>query len=232
MLVKSDYMDLIHSLILKKKPQNIVQIGLSGLADITATCDAASQVEGASITLIEPDLYSNDHYSAIPSQLQQRELDHCIEFLTTPPDQVLPDLYFQEQTIELAIINPCSTYDETFVSFYYLNKMLPKDAVILINNAQSNIMRTLCRHMIGNVDYIIKGGLKTTPPKYSLEKLLRNQYKKAPDFIKNQIAALVHPDLLATNEELSTLGTIIALQKTQGQEHEETNVEAMLEALT
>ena len=115
--------ELIHSVVSKQNPESILQIGLSSLDIMKAICTATASNESNVITLIEPLLYERPENNAILEQLKNENLHQTIDFMATSADQVLPDLYFQELSFDLAIMNPCATYEETFVTFYYLHKM-------------------------------------------------------------------------------------------------------------
>lgn len=224
--------DLIKAIIKTQKPQSIMQVGLGEQPNMLALCEALNQQDDeASITVIESNLDLDPACSATLAALQEVDLDQLVECLSTSADQVLPDLYFQELSYDMAVLNPCATFEETFVAFYYIDKMLPQNALILINQADTPIMRKLCRQMITGMEYAVDRCAETQSDMPKIEKIIREQYSRVPAFIKNRIEDVIHPQIVISDEELGLFGPLISLKKQRKSASPAFEVDEMLEAI-
>ncbi len=222
---------LLQTLVARQQPESVLQVGLSNLNMMKAVCSACAENESTVITVIEPNLYQDDECNQILEQLQHEALDQTIEFMATSADQVLPDLYFQELSFDLVIMNPCPTYEETFVTFYYLNKMLLKDRLLIVDRASETIMRKLTRHLINELGYKVHTSLEDTLDMPRIERLIREQYARIPSFIRHRVEEFIRPELLITDQELGINGTLIALQKCRQESDLALEADQMIEAM-
>ena len=221
---------MIQELVERLQPESILQIGLSSSRSIHSLSRAIANHDGSLITLIEPQLYDRPEYDRILQELQDESLDKSIDFMATYADQVLPDLYFQELRFDLAILNPCRNYEETFVAFYYLNKMLPLNHYVVIEQANDPVMRRLIRHMVSESGYEVHANVESGMEMPKIERLIREQYARIPGFVRQRVEDFIRPEIVITNEELGITGSLIVLEKVQEDDVPVLGVDQMLEA--
>ncbi len=222
---------MIDGLIEQTNPESIIQVGLSSSRSIRTLCNAAVQQEGILVTLIEPLLYEKPEYGQVLQQLRADALDQGVDFMATYADQVLPDLYFQALSFDLMVLNPCRTYEETFVAYYYLDKMLPCNRFIIIEQANDPIMRRLLRHMLSNSGYRVHTCFDGEAEMPKLERLLREQYARIPAFVRQRVEDFIRPEILVTDEELGINGTLMVLEKLREEQSPFTGDDLLLDAI-
>jgi len=198
---------LIHSLIADKKPQSILQIG-TGCYELSKTvCDALSQEENIHFTLV-----ASPSDTEVLERLSEEGLDNNLEVINLPADLVLPDLHFQHLTFDLAIIND-DVFAESFVSFYYINKMLNKGDCIVIRGVQQAETQQLCRRILKTADYQV---LQASTEKKSLpllKRVIQNRYQALPAWIQAPVSTLINPALLEVDQLDILDGSVVVFEK-------------------
>lgn len=224
-------LDLIQTTLRKANPDAIVQIGTGSLRCAEAIIQTVRELPSAQLTIIV-----SDADKTVFSQLRQQKLDQWADFIHLPADQVLPDFYFQEQRFDFAVINPPSSQQETLVGFYYINKLLSKNSILMVNEPPENGVRELCRHVLNTGDYEVVATSQAQGSMSRLERLLRERYQQLPQLIKARTDQLINPALLETDAMLGLAGNTIVFNKLTGVAKEpqwdEMDVDAMIEAMS
>jgi len=227
---------LIHSLITDKKPQSILQIG-TGCYELSKTvCDALSQEDNIHYTLV-----ASPADAEVLERLSEEGLDNNLEVINLPADLVLPDLHFQHLTFDLAIIND-DAFAESFVSFYYINKMLNKGDCIVIRGVQHAETQQLCRRIMKTADYqMLQASVKKKSTSL-LKRVLQNRYQALPAWLQTPVSILINPALLEADQLDVLDGSVVIFEKTTTLSETETedsmdldmdmDVDAMIKALS
>lgn len=205
--------DFITTLINEHVPEDTLQIGLGNLDLTLSVCQSLNDIDNAALTLITPSLTQHSSFLKEMNKLKEGMLSDFVELIRTPADEVLPDFYFQNRSIDLAIINESGAFDQALVSFYYVDKMLVSKGTVIINNADTPVMKKLCRYLITEREYTLQKTLGSHKKGRVITRLLRSQFNRAPNIIQNTVKTFINADLLISDEELGLECSMVALTK-------------------
>ena len=221
----------VSSLIAKHIPQDTLQLGLGNLDLTLSVCQSLNEIDNAALTLITPSLSQHSSFLKEMNKLKVGMLSDLVELIRTPADEVLPDFYFQNRSIDLAIINPSEAFDQMLVAFYYVDKMLVSRGTVIINDADTPVMRKLCRYLVTERGYSLQTSLESSSKSPFVGRFLRNQFNRAPDFIKNKVKTFVNSELLMTDEDLGLQCSMVALTKRAEEGDIEMDFDTLLESI-
>ena len=222
-------LELVRSTTTASAPHAVLQIGTGSYEYSKALIDGLNGLEGVQFTLV-----AGDADRATLKQLNDEGLEEWADVVPQPADQVLPDFYFQEHRFDLAVINPGYTYDETLVCFYYMNKMLSKTNKIIVNQADNESMHALCRHILDTGDFVVKAASSSPKQVSAVERVIREQYEKLPEWIHRHTETIINPALLENASALGLNGEVIIFEKITGKvekAEDDIDVDAMIEAM-
>lgn len=221
----------VTSLITQHKPQDTLQLGLGNLDLTLSVCQSLNEIDHAALTLITPSVSQHSSFLKEMNKLKIGMLSDLVELIRTPADEVLPDFYFQNRSIDLAIINGGEAFDQMLVAFYYVDKMLVSKGTVIINDADTPVMKKLCRYLVTERDYTLQKALESTTKGPFVGRFLRNQFNRAPDFIKNRVKTLVNSELLMTDEDLGLKCSMVALTKRTEEGEIDMDFDTLLESI-
>jgi hypothetical protein len=221
----------VTTLLHEHKPQNTLQLGLGNLDLTLSVCQTLNAIDNAALILITPNIAQHSRFSIEFNKLKEGFLTDLVELIRTPADEVLPDFYFQNRSIDFAIINESAPFEQALVAFYYVDKMLASRGTIVINDVDTPVMRKLCRYLITERDYTVQNTLNSVSKGPLISRLLRNQFNKAPDFLKDKIKMFVNAELLLTDEDLGLQCSSIALTKPAAEGEIELDFDSLLESI-
>lgn len=222
--------DLLRSLVSQHKPQTLLQVGVADTEPLEVLCEAV-QDAGATLTLVAPQLFTDARVKTALKSLKQKKLDQVLELIGNPADQALPDFFFQEQVYNMAVMNSLERYEENFVAFYYLNKLLPEGACVVINSAGKPAMRRLLRDIINGKDFIVSASYDTGIERPRVERILRARYQKLPGFVRERVEEFLRPEFVTPDDALGIGGDVVVLKKIGFGPMAEMDVEQMIAAL-
>lgn len=218
-------------------PQNTLQLGLGNLDQTLSTCHTLKNLNNATLTLITPTLMQHSKFSQELKKLKEDALINLVELIRTPADEVLPDFYFQNSSFDLAIMNDCSQFDQAMVAFYYIDKMLISRGTLIITDADTPVMRKLCRHLLTERSYNIGSSFNINKSINDIKKgpkiarLLRERFNKAPALFTDRIKPFLNAELLLTDEDLGLGCSIIAFTKPAEEGEIEMDFDSLLESI-
>jgi hypothetical protein len=212
-------------------PQNTLQLGLGNLDQTLSTCHTLKNLNNATLTLITPTLMQHSKFSQELKKLKEDALIDLVELIRTPADEVLPDFYFQNSSFDLAIMNDCSQFDQAMVAFYYIDKMLISRGTLIITDADTPVMRKLCRHLLTERSYTINKSINSIKKGPKIARLLRERFNKAPALFTDRIKPFLNAELLLTDEDLGLGCSIIAFTKPAEEGEIEMDFDSLLESI-
>lgn len=223
--------EIIRKIVQQSQPHTIVQVGAGELESTLALCETIDTEGGAMLTLVEPDLHTDPACRAVWDALCHHALDGSVEMVGNPADQALPDFFFQEQVYDMAVLNPLSNAELNFVALYYLGKLLPKGAMLLVPQADSDAVKPWLRRLLLAGEYRVRhhGEVVAEPP--LLEKILRKRYQKLPALVRHTIEDMVRPELITPDSQLGLTGSLVVLEKLSHGSAVELDVEQMIAEL-
>ncbi|WP_250658077.1 hypothetical protein [Alkalimarinus coralli] len=221
----------VTSLIDEHAPQDTLQLGLGNLDLTLSICQSLNKIENAVLTLITPSVSQHSSFMKEMNKLKLGLLNDLVELIRTPADEVLPDFYFQNRTVDLAIINESGPFDQALVAFYYVDKMLVSRGTVIINDADTPVMKKLCRYLITERGYTFQKALENPKKAPLITRLLRSQFNRAPGFIKETAKIIFNSELLMPDEEIGLQCSIVALTKRVEEGDIEMDFDTLLESI-
>lgn len=212
-LLSPAYPELTRKIVAQAHPRAILQVGAGALETTLALCEAMTADESALLTLVDPDLHTDPACRALLDALDHHELDTAVELISNPADQALPDFFFQEQVYDMAVLNPLSRADQNFVALYYIGKLLPRGALLLIHDAENEAVKPWLRQLVQNGEYKVRRASAVENTQPLLEKLLRSRYQKLPAFVRSRIEDMIRPEMIKPNSELGLDADFLVLEK-------------------
>lgn len=227
----ADRAEITRKIVQQAKPRSVVQVGAGEMESTLALCDALDGEAGVMLTLVEPEIYSSADCRAVLDALEHHGHDGSVEMVANAADQALPDFFFQEQVYDLAVLNPLANADQNFVVMYFLGKLLPKGAMLLVHNAGSETVKPWLRRLVVAGDYRVKrqGPVRAEPP--LLEKILRSRYQKLPALVRNAVEDMVRPEVITPDSQLGLNSEFLVLEKLCQGSTVELDVEQMIAEL-
>lgn len=219
----------VRKIVQQVKPHAVVQVGAGELESTLALFEALDTAEGAMVTLVEPELFTDAACRTVWDALCHHEFDSQIEMVNNQPDQALPDFYFQEQVFDMAVLNPLPSADQNFVALYYLGKLLPKGALLLVHQADAEAINPWLRRLVLAGEYRARRQSEISEP--LLEKILRARYQKLPALVRNRIEDMIRPEVITPDSQLGLQGRFVVLEKLSQGCAVELDVEKMIAEL-
>ena len=200
------------SAILKdQSPQEVLQVGLGDFDLTLSACQTLNTLDDAAMTLLTSTCLQHAEFLKEVRKRNVEALMDMVELSWTPADEVLPDLYFQNRSVDLAIINEVGPFDQALVTLYYVDKMLASRGTLVINNADTPVMKKLCQYLVNEREYSLQQTLGDKPKDALLPRLLRRQFHRAPVFVKNTVKTVINPDLLRLDDDPRLHGSMVVL---------------------
>ncbi len=221
----------VTSLITQHKPQDTLQLGLGNLDLTLSVCQSLNEINNAALTLITPSVSQHSNFLKEMNKLKVGMLSDLVELIRTPADEVLPDFYFQNHSIDFAIINASDAFDQMLVALYYVDKMLVSKGTVIISDADTPVMKKLCRYLVTERGYTLQKSLESTVKSPVVGRFLRSQFNRAPTFIKNRVKAFVNSELLITDQDLGLQCSMIALTKRREEGEIDMDFDTLLESI-
>ncbi|PAV27086.1 hypothetical protein CF392_02845 [Tamilnaduibacter salinus] len=211
MTVTAAHTEFLTSVIRDQTPQEVLQVGLGDFDLTLSVCQTLNTLDDTALTLLTGTRLQHAEFLKAVRQRNVDALMDVVELNWTPADEVLPDLYFQNRSVDLAIINEVGPYDQALVSLYYVDKMLASRGTLVIHNADTSVMKTLCQYLVNEREYTVQHTLGGKPDDALIPRLLRRQFHRAPGFVKNTVKTVIHPDLLRLDEDPRLQGSMVVL---------------------
>lgn len=221
----------VTSIIEKQAPQEVLQLGRGDFDLTLSICRALRALENSALTLLTPNLLQHSEFLKETRKRNLETVMDLVELNRTPADEVLPDFYFQNRAINLAIINEVGPFDQALVAIYYVDKMLVSRGTLILNNADTPVMRKLCRYLVTEREYTLQQTLGGVKNGSALTRLLRRQFNRAPKVVKNTVNTLINPDLLMLNENPELQGSMIALTRRAEEGEIDMDFDTLLESI-
>lgn len=196
------------------RPQLSLEIGLAYGVSTLYICDAIAGLPHPG-THIVMDPYQNGKWrGAGLDNVRAAGYDRFIEFHEAPSELVLPRLVDEGRRIDLAFIDGLHRFDQAFVEFYYINRLLKPGGVVLFDDAARRSVNRVIRHALTYPAYEVYGTDHPGIPA-SISGRLRRRLRRVPG-----AQALLRPDVLERDWDLGILGRCVGLRKIAEDERE------------
>ena len=135
-------------------PAVTLEVGLAyGLSALTI-CDALIRTSRSKHIVIDPHQNIQPVWGGIGLyNLERAGFGDLIEFYEQPSYRALPILESRNIKIDFAFIDGWHTFDYTLVDFFYIDKMLKEEGIVVFDDADWPSVRNVCRFIATNLDY-------------------------------------------------------------------------------
>jgi predicted O-methyltransferase YrrM len=199
---------LLQRAIMDVKPALSLEVGLAYGVSTLFICDAISSLPrpGRHIVL---DPYQNGKWRGIGLRnIREAGCQSLVEFHEAPSEILLPRLLEEGRVLDLVFIDGLHRFEQAFVEFYYVNRLLRPGGVVLFDDAARRSVNRVIRHALTYPAYEIYGTTDEVRGGPSLLGRLRQLACGVP-----ALRRLLRPDLLRRDWDLGILGRCVALRK-------------------
>jgi predicted O-methyltransferase YrrM len=196
------------------RPQVSLEIGLAYGVSTLYICDAIAELPHPGTHIVMDPYQHGKWRGAGLDNVRTAGYDRFIEFHEAPSELVLPRLVGQGRRIDLAFIDGLHRFDQAFVEFYYINRLLKPGGVVLFDDAARRSVNRVIRHALTYPAYEVYGTDHPDTPA-SLGGKVRRGLREVP-----KARALLRADVLERDWDLGILGRCVGLRKIAEDERE------------
>jgi len=126
--------EFLWSQIREHKYTNTIEIGCAlGIASLYI-CEALSEFENPSHTIIDP--YQTTQWKSIGVKNLKNFRFHFFSLIEKPSEIALPQLLDKKDTFDFAFIDGWHTFDHTLLDFFYLNRLIQVGGMIVFDDTK------------------------------------------------------------------------------------------------
>ncbi len=201
--------ELLQRAIRDVTPTVSLEIGLAYGVSTLFICDAIQQLPqpGTHIVL---DPFQNGKWRGIGLRnLREAGLESLVEFHDTPSELFLPQLVAAGRQVDFAFIDGLHRFDQAFVEFFYVNRLLRPGGIVLFDDAERRSVNRVLRAALTYPAYEVYGTSEPDPdPHPTLPGRLRRTLSDIP-----AAQQVLRRDLLQRDWDLGIVGRCVALRK-------------------
>jgi predicted O-methyltransferase YrrM len=200
--------ELLQRAIRDVRPGLSLEIGLAYGISTLFICDAIAALPQPGVHVVL-DPFQNGKWRGIGLRnLREAGYGDVVEFHDVPSEVFLPRLLAEGRRVDLAFIDGLHRFDQAFVEFFYINKLLRPGGIVLFDDAARRSVNRVIRHALTYPSYEVYG---TTQPSGQPSALgrMRSRADSIP-----AVRRTVRPDVLKRDWDLGILGRCVALRKT------------------
>ena len=199
--------ELLKRAVAEIRPQVSLEVGLAYGVSTLYICEAIAALAAPGIHIVL-DPFQNGKWRGIGLRnLEQAGYRHLVEFHEERSETVLPRFVAEERRVDLAFIDGLHRYDQAFVEFYFVNRLLRPGGVVLFDDAARRSVKRVIRHALTYPCYELYASTESAPPGSLLGKLRARAGRLA------SVRRIVRPDVLTRDWELGVLGRCVGLRK-------------------
>jgi predicted O-methyltransferase YrrM len=206
------------------KPERSIEVGCAnGIASLYI-CSELEKQASRHHTIIDP-YQSTEWKNAGLTNLKRAGVDF-FELIEKPSEIALPELYAAGKKFDFGFIDGWHTFDHTLIDFFYLDKMLNINGVIVIDDVSFPSINKLIRYVLMNypsytqVDHVEdKNLIRPTGLRAIRNSVIKNSVRLISKLIpaKNRYRFFAS-NVIVSDEKLNLGSSMIALKKIKADE--------------
>jgi len=149
--------EFLHSLILNNKVERSLEIGCAFGISSLYICHALSQKEVQHHTIVDP--YQSSQWHGIGIANLKRAGFSFFELIEQPSELALPALLQNQEVFDFAFIDGWHTFDHALVDFFYVNRLLNVQGIVVFDDVDYPQLRKLIRYISNYQNYEFFGSL-------------------------------------------------------------------------
>lgn len=200
--------DLLQRAVREVKPSLSLEVGLAYGVSTLFICEAISELPqpGRHIVL---DPYQHGKWRGLGLRnLRDAGFESLLEFHPEPSELVLPRLLAEGRVLDLVFIDGLHRFEQAFVEFYYVNRLLRPGGIVLFDDAARRSVNRVIRHALSYPAYEVYGSTEPAAGSPSLLGRLRRASGRVAG-----LRRIIRPDVLKRDWELGVLGRCVGLRK-------------------
>ena len=140
--------EFIRKLIEENKPARSVEVGCAnGIASLYI-CSGLSKISNPHHTIIDPN-QSTEWSNVGITNLKRAKIDF-FTLMEKPSEIALPELYTKGEKFDFGFIDGWHTFDHTLMDFFYIDKMLNLNGIIVIDDISFPSINKVMRYILTN----------------------------------------------------------------------------------
>lgn len=144
--ITPDVGEFLQRVVIAVRPKISLEVGLAYGISTLFICEALKKVGASRHIVMDP--YESTYYKDIGlKNLRKAGYDELIEFVEGPSEIVLPELLKRKTRIDFAFVDGWHTFDHTLVDFFYINRMLNVNGVVVFDDVDWAGVSKVC-HLI------------------------------------------------------------------------------------
>jgi predicted O-methyltransferase YrrM len=201
--------ELLQRAVRDTRPVVSLEIGLAYGVSTLFICDALQSLGQPAVHVVL-DPYQNGKWRGMGlKNLRDAGFGSLVEFHEEPSELFLPKLVESGRRVDFAFIDGLHRFDQAFVEFFYINRLLRPGGVVLFDDAARRSVNRVVRHALTYPAYEVYGSTEPSPAGTSLAGKLR---RRAGGL--SAVRHLVRSDVLRRDWDLGILGRCVGLRKT------------------
>ena len=155
--------------------QNTVEVGLAfGVSSLYILDELASN-SGSMHHGIDPMQFNDRWHGLGLENIKRAGLDQYYKFYQEPSFTALPRLYESGKRFQFALIDGWHTFDYTLVDFFYIDKLLDINGVVVFDDVGYKAIRKVVTFVLSNLDYSLVDAVKfESQPKKNFKSKLKS----------------------------------------------------------
>jgi predicted O-methyltransferase YrrM len=155
------------------------------------------------------DPYQNGKWRGLGlKNLRDAGLARFVEFHEESSELFLPKLVADRRVIDLAFIDGLHRFDQAFVEFYYVNRLLRPGGIVLFDDAARRSVNRVIRHALTYPAYEVWGSTEASVSGNTLLGAVRKRLGAS-----GTARRLLRADVLRRDWDLGILGRCVGLRK-------------------
>ena len=200
--------ELLQRAVREVQPSVSLEVGLAYGVSTMFICEAIQSLPKPGVHIVL-DPFQNGKWKGLGlKNLRDAGFAPLVEFHEEPSEVFLPKLMAAERRVDLAFIDGLHRFDQAFVEFYYINRLLRPGGIVLFDDSVRRSVNRVIRHALTYPAYEVWGSTEASPSNGSVLGTMRKRLGAMA--IAHR---LLRPDVLRRDWELNILGRCVGLRK-------------------
>lgn len=165
--IHEDEAELVAALVKATNPTLSIEIGLGYGFSALTICSAASEQTHRHI-VIDPHQSTYWNNGGLRT-LESAGVAHRVSLIEKPSYAALPELLKDGVVADLVFIDGWHTFDFVFVDFFFADKILRPEGVVVFDDADWPSIRPVVRYAVTNLGYQVVATLPESRPRDSID---------------------------------------------------------------
>ena len=200
--------ELLQRAVQDVRPSVSLEIGLAYGVSTLFICDALQALPHPGVHIVL-DPYQHGKWRGLGlKHLRDAGFENLVEFHEEPSELFLPKLVASGQRIDFAFIDGLHRFEQAFVEFYYINRLLRPGGVVLFDDAARRSVNRVIRYALTLPAYEVYATTEPRPQRRSPAGAIRLHLAQSP-----AVKRLIRSDVLQRDWDLGVLGRCVGLRK-------------------